>query len=900
MVKYLKLASRTSLAFLLAMFVALIFVQEDPWFKNIIEQKLNRIFSQCLGSECLFKIKKINLLSGQIIFDEINTKDSDQNWSFASPTFSLNFSWIGLFARQRLESDITFYRAFGTSKIKQNRLAIIEPVIAIIDLPDGIPFKLKKLSFRNSSFELQDKQPKNVVKLFFSSDTVFRKATIDTNVAVADGFMKYNDQVYAQKISGNVMVNSPYSVLIWDINGRLVSDVPQWPKAEQRCILFGTYKKDHGSFEIHSNDHAFIAKAFNMKFVDNHLTMDLQLESSLDKLGQLGHLNINKYLDGGKILALAQVDLAKNTIKYSGNCFIEQMSSGYWMLPKCTLKAEGDADFITGSYDITDKNYMQAGGTFKWDINNAHFMSELKAQKLSKEPDDKTDARCKLEIKNNEISANYSTQFSYTNNNTAKCSGDLSFDQKGIKIEGALNDMPYRFLLSPESGAAIFTFKDTQNNYLINLNKKENSQLLQISIDLNLLKGLMRKMWDFELIGEGKILINGRLKNNKLMGKVGLKDASIKIPHTFNLIKNGSALFKLDLGSGTLTVRKMAIQLYKGIVNSIYSTLKFAPNGQLLYAHVPLTCHDCLVSWQKEFFGSISGQLIGVYNKNGDSSCKGELILDSSQLRGNLFSSQLQQDLVSSAVRSLMTYKKDMNLDITLSSKKELEVKTQFLETNAQLQLALKGTLFHPELSGIIQLTQGILSFPYKPLYITHGKIYLMAHQLDDPIIELTAKNKIKKYTITLSITGSLKHPKISFSASDGLPEEQIIMLLLTGSEEGSLSLLMPNLIMQNLESLIFGPADSSSQFQKYIKNLLKPLKNIRFLAETGTDSKGLRGGIEFDINDRLRAKIQNNLNLSEDSQFEIEYTLSDDMSIKAIKDERGALGADVEMRWKF
>ena len=45
---------------------------------------------------------------------------------------------------------------------------------------------------------------------------------------------------------------------------------------------------------------------------------------------------------------------------------------------------------------------------------------------------------------------------------------------------------------------------------------------------------------------------------------------------------------------------------------------------------------------------------------------------------------------------------------------------------------------------------------------------------------------------------------------------------------------------------------------------------------------------------------IQNNFNLSEDTRFEVEYMLSDDISLKGGRDEHRDITGEVEMRWKF
>ena len=164
------------------------------------------------------------------------------------------------------------------------------------------------------------------------------------------------------------------------------------------------------------------------------------------------------------------------------------------------------------------------------------------------------------------------------------------------------------------------------------------------------------------------------------------------------------------------------------------------------------------------------------------------------------------------------------------------------------------------------------------------GKVYLLPGQPDDPVIQLTARNTIKKYAITMHVAGTVHQPKISFESSPSLPEENIITLLFTGSEDGPFYMVMPSIVMMHVESLLFGSNETSSKAQQFFKTLLKPFKNVRFVPSG--EGKNLQGTLEVDFTDRLRAKAQKNVKLSEDTSFEVEYSLSDDMTVKAVRDD--------------
>ena len=241
-----------------------------------------------------------------------------------------------------------------------------------------------------------------------------------------------------------------------------------------------------------------------------------------------------------------------------------------------------------------------------------------------------------------------------------------------------------------------------------------------------------------------------------------------------------------------------------------------------------------------------------------------------------------------------------LGCDLVIETKSPIVVDTGFLQTNAHVNVRVQKGVHEPTVTGAVVLHSGTLNFPYKPLYISKGVINFSPEQLFDPTIELVARNKIKKYDVSLQVEGSLLHHHIVLDSTPPLSEEQIVGLLLVGAEEHSLNSMMPALIVQNLKNLIFSN-NQSSFFDKYFKPLLGSF-NINlvpsFTDQTGRG--GLRGALEITIDDRWRAVIQKNFSLTEDTKFELEFLLSDDITLRSYRDERRDLGGEVEMRWKF
>jgi hypothetical protein len=179
------------------------------------------------------------------------------------------------------------------------------------------------------------------------------------------------------------------------------------------------------------------------------------------------------------------------------------------------------------------------------------------------------------------------------------------------------------------------------------------------------------------------------------------------------------------------------------------------------------------------------------------------------------------------------------------------------------------------------------------------GSLTFLPGHMHDPTVELIAQNRIKKYLITLSVAGTVQDPHIMLDASPPLSEQQILMLLLGGSEEESLKTMMPALLMRNIEGILFGPQRSALS---YLPAWLEPLRKVTFVPQFTDQSGrgGFKGAIEIEVSKRLRAVIEKNFSLTEDTAVKVDYLLSDQVSLRGVRDARGDIGASIEMRLKF
>jgi hypothetical protein len=905
--RYLKIIVKIHGALLLGFLSAIIVLEHDVWFKDYVERTIQSNCSEIIQAPFTCSLKKLNLLSGEIVFEHITSHDPNKSWSFTCPVMTVHFSWLSFLVRSLFDTHIAFYQATITSDMNGTQLAVEKPIRAFLDTPSTLPLRLKTCTWQQTTLQAQEKILDRSVTLLFSSTIVPKETMVTINAFCADGLIKQKGSAYAQKLSGTITIDIPqYHSAHTGVKFHLTSDLPYVREPIGQVTLFGSYKDRTGTCEMYNTHRTFHIKATHISYQQGDIEADVQVQGTTPVLAHLVPFEHSFNTMQGTSMLHGHIRYTPTGIQYSGTCYLEEIRYKKMHAEKCTIVVQGDEQRAQGTLAIHNLHGASCSGSWQYSVPHHSLTTELTLSKpleLSKNlVIQRQGARCSLKLKDADIQVTYAFDITYLLGIKHTIVGKAHIHDLSFVLQGTCNSLPYE--LSGTFDPFVIQsclYKDKKGTKLISLSHSKHD--LEGTIEYSFIKNIVHSLGDYELPGEGTVAIALDYTPEEVKAILALKDINIRIPYIYNIIKRIDAHVALNLSLYNVHIHNALVELHKGKAYSLASTLSFSPTGELLYAHIPLSCNNCLVSWQKSFFGLLSGALTLTYEKNGPSFCKGLLTLEKSTLHSNLLSSQVQKDFVSGTVRSLSSYKKDIHLDVQLQTRNPLKVKTGFLDTKARIGASLKGTLFNPELSGLIELTEGTLAFPYKPLYITGGKIHLMPGQLDDPTIELQAKNKIRKYAVNLSVTGSLQQPKVSFESSPTLAEEQIITLLLSGSEEGSLYLVMPNMIMQNMENLLFGSAESASKVQRYLKSLLKPLKNVRIiptLSDHTAEGKGVHGALEIDINDRLRAKVQNNLNLSEDTQVEVEYSVSDDVSIKATKDDKGTLGGEVEMRWKF
>lgn len=667
------------------------------------------------------------------------------------------------------------------------------------------------------------------------------------------------------------------------------------------CSLNGSWNGQEGALSVESVDNTLTGIIKNIRYAsDTGLNAQLLIRLPLDLLSVLLGGAQAPQINGA--LQLEGIIAYQNALHAHGQLQLNGVGlSGYEIgdfESSFSIGPETAYGYCKGARGLID----QLNGSWLYTLSNKKCTVSITNESESAES-----SRLKSLTVQGMLDPTGAADLSY------ECTSILPLSRELVTVKGKIQGLQDRYRVLGTVGKTNFQLRlnkkenafcvqgfcvDAHNHSLWRLKSNELFARGQLEIDLVLLQQMCRYMLGYAPSGEGAMHIGWQVGAHGVEATLGLRKGFLVIPGTYTVLTGFGAQLNYQMQQRLLCIERMLCSCDKGSVSAKNGMLSLDANGTLASAYLSLLIKNLFVTTGRDLFMQLNGNLCIEKKHDAAPHIGGTVIIDKGRMSKNILGAEWQQ-------RALGIKQEEgpqATLDLHIINRGGVQVKTPFLLAESRCNLQVKGTLQHPVLTGDIRLPQGTLAFPYRPLHITRGLISLIPHQIGSSLLELQAEGMVRKYHITLTCGGTLQTPEISLSSDPLLSEEQIITLLLSGSEEGILSTVVPALLMDKLQDLLFGNEESLALLNSYLSTILGPFTRIRFIPSFAdqTARGGFRASIEVEVNDQLRGSIQKNFSLSEDVKYEVEYILSDDISMRAIRDERGDTGAEVEMRWKF
>lgn len=871
-------------------------INHDPVMKLLLQNAIEDFFADELQAHFSGTIERINIFFPELMIKEVHvtSKESD-DWSWHAGTCMLSFSWLQCFMRGYAAVGVKLEEFSLHSLIRDDNLLIQHHIIAIIEGQTPLPIRFHELFFDAAPCTLHESEKRYCaqgllsLKVGVCADRYRLKAKISQASLVA-----YNQLILEEiKIAGCFDSDKELASHEGSVTGSCKALF--LPAHEQMCTIAAHLHRDKGQIVMHNRSKSCVITAYDMSL---------------------------KHKNGRYHIALPAVAF-KPYMPFVPSCFEKAALSssgifGYDAAQGAQLSAEiaVEVPHDEALFDRLQATIQLAAQEQSVDLSmhkeHATLMSALwRCDKKNKQSTLSCMVHEALEFGAWTCDAGTELRYSATAQEAAgsfachattpwfgplTIAGSLQSADDAMTLAGMVNDHSYAMRATQTTMNVQLV--DSKGKALLEGSLHDHTYALTMSIDA--VQKLLKSMGVQGIVGHGLVDISGRLEHSIITGYCVLRAGALRLLKMHNLLRTASCTVSLDMQQKKFELHGGKALFDKGMVVVPRAIASLTDEYTLDNIHVPILLHALFVNYGKELSALVSGGLVFSVGANQRMALQGSAMLERARCNTAALV-DLQQGGRSFSLPGVLH--EPVSCEIILETKHDLHLNMPFMQTITQGQWVVRGTILHPDVVGTLHIREGKFLFPYHPLQITRGVMHFMPGNPHDPLIDFTARGKIRNYYIRMHCTGAAQDPHITFESSPPLTEEQIITLLFAGSEAGSLGMIMPAMVMQRLKSIVLDDkGNTQSSRGHYLKKLLSPLRFIRFIPHFNdqTARGGLRGAIEVDVTDHMRAIIQKNFSISEDSKIEVEYYLSDEVTLRAVKDERSDIGAEIEVRWKL
>lgn len=128
------------------------------------------------------------------------------------------------------------------------------------------------------------------------------------------------------------------------------------------------------------------------------------------------------------------------------------------------------------------------------------------------------------------------------------------------------------------------------------------------------------------------------------------------------------------------------------------------------------------------------------------------------------------------------------NLDLKADARNRLSVTGLGLDSEWRADLAIKGTVDNPAISGRADLVRGGYEFAGRRFELERGLIRFQGEAPPDPVLDIVAGADLQGLNATIRVSGTGLRPEINFASVPALPEDELLSRLLFGTSITNLS----------------------------------------------------------------------------------------------------------------
>jgi translocation and assembly module TamB len=227
-------------------------------------------------------------------------------------------------------------------------------------------------------------------------------------------------------------------------------------------------------------------------------------------------------------------------------------------------------------------------------------------------------------------------------------------------------------------------------------------------------------------------------------------------------------------------------------------------------------------------------------------------------------------------------------------------MQTTMLRLSGNADLQLRGTVAKPTLLGRADITEGELYFNGSKYHLERGEVSFRGPSGIVPNLDMQMSTRVRDYDITVSLTGPPDKLKLQYHSEPPLPEADIVSLLALGrTREESAQQQGNSAFGADASNAILSQALNATVSSR-VQNLFGGSRikiDPQGLSTETTTAHGPQVTIEQQVTNQLTVTYSTNVSQSSQQIIQMEYNVSRNLSIVALRDQNGIVSFDVRIR---
>lgn len=391
--------------------------------------------------------------------------------------------------------------------------------------------------------------------------------------------------------------------------------------------------------------------------------------------------------------------------------------------------------------------------------------------------------------------------------------------------------------------------------------------------------------------------ITGAVSKPVMQGEVGIKNVALTVPGTFQRLHGLNG--RIIMVPGRITLERTRGMLDDGTVglggNIIMdgleaSDIRLGMTARNLPVRVPdaaeMVCNANISLTGSGENPLLSGEAViveGIYYKDADLSL---VSLPKRPVRKKPpFWESIENPFL-----------KNMGLDISLKKREPLVVDNNLAKLELSPDLRLTGKVSSPVLSGRCKVDSGTIHYRKNEYEVKKGVIDFINPYRIEPEFDIESSAKIRKWTVTLKISGTPEKLEFDLSSNPALDDNDILSLVILGNVTKNVS---ASQAAKRPATEMLGEMLAST-FSDEIKSVAG-LDILEAGDNQSEDEDLTRVTIGKNLSRRLAVKYSVDSKAGEISQKAIaEYRLLENIILNGFRNSNGIYGGELQYRLEF